>query len=155
MNLSEFVLNPFSSAAEFNYIQFTQCVRTAVEALNKVLDEGIPHLPLKEQQEQAQKWRPIGLGIFGLADMLIKMGIKYGSPESISLCEKIGDAMANAAIVRSMELAERDGAFPACDFEAMKESEFFKNHISYIDLTNFKGIRNSQLLTVAPTGSKN
>lgn len=111
-------------------------------------------MPLKEQQEQAAKWRPIGLGIFGLADMLIKMGIKYGSAEAGHLCEQIGDAMANAAIIKSMELAERDGPFPACNFEAIKESEFFKEHISDIDISDFNGIRNSQLLTVAPTGSK-
>ena len=70
-----------------------------------VLDEGLPLHPLKEQRESVRDWRQIGLGIFGLADLLIKVGFKYGSKESINLCDMIGLTMADEALKTSAELA--------------------------------------------------
>lgn len=91
INLSEFVSD---DGTEFEYGDFENTVRISVKALNDVLDEGLPLHPLQEQRDSVHDWRQIGLGIFGLADMLIKMDIKYGSPESIKLCDKIGYSMA-------------------------------------------------------------
>ena len=73
INLSEFV----DTNSEFEFNLFVKTVKTAVIALNEVLDEGLPLHPLKELQESVRNWRQIGLGIMGLADMLIKMKIRY------------------------------------------------------------------------------
>lgn len=80
INLAEFVKD-----GGFDFGEFNNTVKIAVKALNDVLDEGLPLHPLKEQRESVGNWRQIGLGIFGLADMLIKIGIKYGDKESIEL----------------------------------------------------------------------
>lgn len=78
INLSEFVTNK-----QFNEIEFCNAVKIAVRGLNQVLDEGLMKHPLKEQQDSVRDWRQIGLGIFGLADALIKMEIKYGDNKAI------------------------------------------------------------------------
>ena len=79
LNLSEFV---DKEKNEFDFHSFREAVNTAVEALNEVLDEGMALHPLQEQRDSVRDWRQIGLGIFGLSDMLIKLGIRYGSKES-------------------------------------------------------------------------
>ena len=78
LNLAEFVKN-----GEFDFADFKKAVNYAVIGLNEVLDEGLPLHPLEEQKKTVRDWRQIGLGIFGLADMLIKLRIRYGSKESI------------------------------------------------------------------------
>ena len=70
----------------------------AVDALNDVFDDCLPLHPLEDQRKSVADWRQIGLGIFGLADMLIKMDIKYGSVGSIYMCDMIGCAMSDTAI---------------------------------------------------------
>ena len=78
INLSAFVKD-----GKFDFDDFADTVSHAVIALNEVLDEGLELHPLFEQRKSVADWRQIGLGIFGLADMLIKMGIEYGSADSI------------------------------------------------------------------------
>ena len=78
MNLSEFVQNPFEDNASFDFALFRDCVKICVKGLNEVLDEGLPLHPLPEQQKSVADWRQIGLGIMGLADMLLKLGLTYG-----------------------------------------------------------------------------
>ena len=98
INLAEFVLNPFTNESTFDFDSFKQAVKSSVKALNEVLDEGLDLHPLQEQRDSVSEWRQIGLGMFGLADMLIKLGIKYGSQESVDICDKIGFTMSNYAI---------------------------------------------------------
>ena len=151
INLSEFV----TENKTFNFTDFKKTVDIAVRALNIVLDEGLPLHPLKEQRESVRNWRQIGLGIFGLADLLIKMGIKYGSPESIDLCDMIGHAMAYQAIMTSNSIAIEVGSYPKYKPDAVKQSPFFTEHIDELYRENISeiGLCNSQLLTIAPTGS--
>lgn len=152
INLSEFV----SQNKTFDFNEFRRAVSVSVRALNDVLDEGIPLHPLKEQRDSVKDWRQIGLGIFGLADMLIKMGIRYGSKESIELCDEIGYVMANEAIMSSSELALDTNPYPNYDKDAVSKSEFFNKHMEdEEEKSNVYngGLRNSQLLTIAPTGS--
>ena len=151
INLSEFV----TENKTFNFTDFKKTVDIAVRALNIVLDEGLPLHPLKEQRESVRDWRQIGLGIFGLADLLIKMGIKYGSPESIDLCDMIGHAMAYQAIMTSNSIAIEVGSYPKYKPDAVKQSPFFAEHIDELYRENISeiGLCNSQLLTIAPTGS--
>lgn len=155
LNLSEFVNNPFTSEAEFNFDKFKKTVKIAVRALNEVLDEGAPLHPLEEQRESVKKWRQIGLGIMGLADMLVKMGITYGSEESIELCDSIGFAMDNTAIAASAMLAKEYGSYDGYIEEAVMTTEFFINNTTDYTkrLVKKYGLRNSQLFAIAPTGS--
>ena len=149
INLAEFVKNPFTEKAEFDYEDFEKTVRIGVFALNKVLDEGLALHPLDIQQETVRDWRQIGLGILGLADMLIKMGIVYGSAESLELCDKIGECLAKTAIRKSYELALMFGSYPKFNRDNVMYSKFYKAHSIGVNLE----LRNSQLLTIAPTGT--
>ena len=155
INLSEFVVNPFTKKAYFDFDAFADVVKKAVIAMNEVLDEGLPLHPLKEQQESVKNWRQIGVGIMGLADMLIKLGLKYGSIESLDLCSKIGFTMADNAILQSALLASEHGTYPMYNQEAVLKSEYFNACTSQHTKNIVKkfGLRNSQLLTIAPTGS--
>ena len=155
INLAEFVQNPFTPQAAFDFDAFKQCVRVCVRALNEVLEEGLPLHPLQEQRESVEKWRQIGLGIMGLADMLIKLGISYGEEESLKLCDRIGFAMADTAIATSAKLAKEFGAYPACNVEEIMNTPFFLANTTEAttDLVKKYGLRNSQLLTIAPTGT--
>ena len=150
MNLAAFVKDK-----EFQEEEFKQAVRICVRALNDVLDEGLPLHPLQEQRDSVTQWRQIGLGIMGLADMLIKMEVTYGSKEALDLCGRIGRMMADTAISESARLAEKYGAFPMCNIDQILMSPYFQENASEETIEEVKkfGLRNSQLLTIAPTGT--
>lgn len=150
INLSEFVTDD----QLFDYEDFKRCVRITIEALNDVLDEGLLLHPLQEQRDSVRNWRQIGAGIFGLGDMLIKMGITYGSFQSIVLCNRIASTMIDEAIRSSALLAKYNGTYPKYKNE-IKKSEFFIANTSEEtrELVKKYGLRNSQLLTTAPTGT--
>lgn len=151
INLSEFV----TDNKRFDFDDFKKTVDISIRALNDVLDEGLPLHPLQEQRDSVRDWRQVGLGIFGLADMLIKMEIKYGSPESLDLCDKIGYMMAYQAIQTSNMLAEEFGAYPRYNEAAVSSSAFWAKHVPETDRDRIAvvGLHNSQLLTIAPTGT--
>ena len=125
-----------------------------MRGLNQVLDEGLIKHPLKEQQDSVRDWRQIGLGIFGLADALIKMEVKYGSSKAIDFIHYMGARLINSALEESALLAKDFGTYPKYDNRIL-ESEFFKSNAGSetIKLVKKYGLRNSQLLTCAPTGS--
>lgn len=152
LNLSEFV----GSDKFIKIDELKEAICIAVRGLNTVLDEGIERHPLPLQRQMARDWRQIGLGIFGLADMLIKMEVRYDSDEAIELCSCLAHIIAETAIMESNRLAIEYGAFPKCDNEAICNSEFIQN----LELNPAKresiltyGLRNSAILTIAPTGS--
>ena len=151
INLSEFV----TKDNIFDFKDFNNTVKIATIALNNILDEGLLLHPLQEQQDSARDWRQIGLGIMGLADLLIKLHIKYGSKESIELCDKIGYEMINMALYTSSELAKEQGVYPKFNLSEVKETPFFKYNADnmFKKYINESGLRNSQILTIAPTGS--
>lgn len=156
INLAEFVVNPFTKKASIDINKLDNTIRIAVRALNEVLDEGIPLHPLQEQRECAKKWRQIGLGTMGLGDMLIKLGIKYGSDEGIKLINSLFRTIATTSVLASLELAKENGYYPMCDTKALLESSFLQ--ALDLDEETLKqiatyGLANSQLLTCAPTGS--
>ncbi|MDR3282809.1 MAG: adenosylcobalamin-dependent ribonucleoside-diphosphate reductase [Candidatus Methanoplasma sp.] len=150
INLSVFVKD-----GKFDEEDFRKTVSICVRGLNDVLDEGLPLHPLQEQKDSVRDWRQIGLGIMGLADMLIKLGIRYGSKESMDFCHKLGFVMADAAIRESAVMAKEVGKFPKCNAELIMASPFFAENTSpeTRDLVAKHGLRNSQLLTIAPTGT--
>ena len=155
INLSEFVKHPFTDDASFNYESFDSCVWKSIIALNNVLDEGMPLHPLPQQRQSVKEWRQIGLGIMGLADMLIKMGITYGGSMSLSICDSIGYHMINAALQSSAMLAHDFGTYPAYDEDSIMKSNFYKYNANNKTKTMVEkyGLRNSQLLTIPPCGS--
>lgn len=156
LNLSEFVKNPFTNKAVFDYEGLEWATSIAVHALNEVLDEGISSHPLQGQRDCAHDWRQIGLGTMGLGDTFIKLGIEYGSDESIKLIKEIFKTIAQISVLTSLELAKQGGCYPMCNKEAIANSSFIQhlglseNVISEIKIY---GLANSQLLTCAPTGS--
>lgn len=154
-NLNEMVVNSFKNNAYFNFDLFDNVVRAAVIALNDVLDEGLPLHPLKQQRTCVKKWRQIGLGLMGFADALVKLGIRYGSTECLQLEDLIGSVWINAALQQSALLARDKGAFEGCIIKDILASDFFKANANEetIKLVSQYGLRNSQLLTCAPTGS--
>ena len=153
INLSEFV----TDTQTFDFSEFRKTVAIATRAMNDVLDEGLSLHPLQEQRDSVRDWRQIGIGIMGLADCLIKLGIRYGSQDAIDICDLIGEVMADEAIATSAMLAhEQHGAYPKYDYDVIKRSEFYnENIVSQVtrDAVARYGLRNSQLLCVAPTGS--
>ena len=155
INLSEFVTEPFTQHATFDNDKFKECVRDCVVGLNEVLEEGLPLHPLEQQKESVSKYRQIGLGVMGIADMLIKLNIRYGSDESIKLCEELSNIMLNEAIKQSSLLAKEYGVFEMYNEEALFKSKFFINNVNedVKELVKKYGLRNSQLLTIPPTGS--
>lgn len=155
INLAEFVRDPFTDKARFEFDNFAEMVRQGVIYLNEVLDENRELHPLPQQREMASQYRQIGLGVMGVADMFIKMGIRYGSPESIELIHQIGKVLINEALKQSALLAKEYGPFPRYKKEAVLKSPFLLSNASQevLDLIEKYGLRNSQLLTIPPTGS--
>ena len=130
-------------------------VREGVIYLNEVLDENMELHPLPQQRQMAREYRQIGLGIMGVADMFIKMGIRYGSEESIELIHQIGKVLVNEALKQSALLAKAYGPFPRYKKEKVLKSPYLLANADEVvlDLIEKYGLRNSQLLTIPPTGS--
>jgi ribonucleoside-diphosphate reductase alpha chain len=156
LNLSEFVKNPFTDNAKVDYEALSAAVWFAVNALNQVLIEGLDLHPLEIQRNSVRDWRQIGLGTMGLADMLIKLGITYGSDESIAIIREVFRSIAYDAITASLFKAKVEGCYPKCYSPALVNSPFILNIIKNNTVLNDikkHGLYNSQLLTCAPTGS--
>ena len=154
INLSEFVLDPFTSKARVPIDKLSYVVRQAVIALNEVLEEGIPLHPLKEQREASERWRPIGLGVMGFADMLIKLGISYGSYECLELSNLLGKVILNEAVRQSALIAKEAGTYPGYTKNILKSPFFIENLDPDVKkLVEKYGMRNSHVLSIAPTGS--
>jgi ribonucleoside-diphosphate reductase alpha chain len=149
INLSEHVVN-----GRFDINEFQRTVKTAVKAMNGVLDEGIEKHPLKIQRDAARDWRQIGIGVMGYADMLVKLGIKYGSPKAMDTTIMIADVMVNTATHQSALLAKESGTFPNYDEPSTMSSKFIN---SLWDITKSTvldcGLRNAGLLSIAPNGT--
>lgn len=149
MNLYKYV----NDKHEFDYDMFDKDVRTATIGLNEIQIEGTELHPLDIQKETAKKYRQIGLGIFDLAGALIKMGIKYGSDDAKRVSEKITHSMLISAFEQSCDLNTELGV--NAEYPGMFDSEFYKEQIEPFIGDRYKGKYplNSQLLTIAPTGS--
>ena len=149
MNLAAFVKDGM-----FDFEGFCESVNVAVQALNDILEEGLPLHPLEEQRKSVSEWKQIGLGIMGLADMLVKLQIPYDSDIARDLCGNIAHAMTNQALFMSSKIAEEKGPYTKYDNRVM-ETPYFRAHADTLtyDAVLRYGLRNSQLLTIAPTGT--
>ena len=155
--LGSLVLPSFLNDAKdkFDYEKLKKTVRIGIRALNEVLDEGLPLHPLKEQRNSVGDWRQIGLGILGLGDLLIQLELRYGSSESIEFCDTLGKTIILEALKESAILAKEMGAYPKFDLKTVLKSPFLNENSNeeVLELIKKYGLRNSQLLTIAPTGS--
>lgn len=152
INLTKFVINAFTNKATFDYEAFGWTVSQSVRMLDNVLD--VSAWPLEQQQQEAQNKRRIGLGYTGLGDTLIEMGIRYDSNEGRELAAEITRHMRDTAYLTSIEIAKEKGAFPKFDADKYLNSEFTQRLPENIRKEIRKhGIRNSHLLSIAPTGT--
>ncbi len=155
LNLSAFVVNPFTPFAYFDMGEFMSAIRDAVVALNEVLDEGLELHPLPEQRQSVRELRQIGLGVMGIADMLVMLGVTYGSERSLTLCDEIGDVLANTSMQQSAIIAKDMGTFDWYDWDYISQSTYFQEiaNNETKELVRKYGLRNSQVMCIAPTGS--
>lgn len=154
INLSEFVNNPFTTKASFDFKALEDATRICIRALDNIIDENADNHALQEQKEMALKYRNCGLGIMGLYDAFAKLGLKYGSKKSIDYANEIMKVMLIGAIQESNILAKEKGAFPGWDSKVLNSELFQKvaNHFDYEELSKY-GLRNCSLLSIAPSGS--
>lgn len=133
---------------------FITCVKNAVRALNNALWYSYYNQPFDENRKYITNWAPIGLGVFGYADMLVKMRIKYGSDEAINLTNRIFRLFANTAVKESAMVAKEDYSFDKFDIGKTMKSPFFQmlDEDTRAAVMNY-GLANGQILSVAPTGS--
>lgn len=148
INLSAFV----NEEGEFDYQHLSEITSIAVRMLDNVIDANFYfYIENKQQQDNARR---IGLGTMGLGDTLIKMKVRYGSDESLEVIEKIYQTIRNTAYETSSELAKEKGIFPKFDQKKYLQGYFIKQLTDSVKEKIIKnGIRNSVLLTQAPTGS--
>lgn len=150
INLSAFV----NEDGKFDFVDFFRVVDLGVTYLNEVLEEGLMLHPLQEQRDSVAKWRQIGLGVMGVADMLIKMHLRYDSDEAIEHCRDVSMGMANHAMYVSARIASHKGMYPGCTSN-IESTSFFKANADTLtrNVVQRYGMANSQLLTIAPTGT--
>lgn len=136
----------------FNWGLLESAVHVAVRALDNVLT--VNHYPLPRIAETCSGLRRIGLGVMGLNDMLLTMGLRYNSDEGLELVNKTLKFIKNAAYEASIELAKEKGAFPRFDAEKYLKGGFIRTlKPSIRSAIREHGIRNCALLTIAPTGT--
>lgn len=154
INLSEFVMSPYTPFARIDYISLTQAVASGIDYLDSLIDVNYYRHPLEEQREMSYNYRNVGLGAFGYATMLMKLGLTYGSEEAIELTDKLFNLIFRAAVDESYRLAEKYGAFPKYN-EKLFDSQIIKNHFTQDEINVMKkvGLRNCSLISIAPNGS--
>lgn len=169
VNLYNFVKNPFTRNAEFDFERFKQTVTNAVHMANYVLDYGYDTQPLEENRKCIDNWRSIGIGVFGVADMLVALGIPYGSKDSIQVVEDIMKHMQVYTFEASIENARKNGTFDKFDWQKTIKSKYVQALIkNYAEIYNMSkegaeaklinklskyGLANGTILSIAPTGS--
>lgn len=155
INLSEYVINPFTTNAYIDFKALENDCFWVVKAMDDVLEENLNNHALPQQREMAAKFRNLGIGIMGLADVLIKLGLKYGNQEAIELTGKIMRHLFRSCVKASVELAETRGSFPGYDAKVW-DSDIIYNAFDYTEIEEFKKrnkLRNCSLISIAPTGS--
>ena len=152
LNLTRFVQAPFTQQAEVDWDALRKATAIAIRMLDNVYE--ISAFPLPKQRDVALRSRRIGLGITGLADALIMLGITYGDRASLLLAADVMREVCHAAYRASIELAKERGAFPAFEAEPYLHSQFVSALPKDIRAGIAQhGIRNSHLTAIAPTGS--
>ena len=152
INMARLVSKPFAKGAKLNEEGMANLVVTAVRMMDNVVDAS--RFPLEEQQREAEAKRRIGLGVTGLADALLMVGLRYGSEEAAVQTESWMHQIARVAYLASVDLAKEKGAFPLFDAEGYLASGAMQEMDSDVrDAIAQYGIRNALLTSIAPTGT--
>ncbi len=152
INLARLVDDPFGDAAQIDETALGELVTTAVRMMDNVVD--VSKFPLEAQAREAEAKRRIGLGVTGLADTLMMVGVRYGSEEAARLTGQWLKAIARAAYLASAKLAAEKGAFPLFDADAFLSSgAMLKMDEDVRAAIRESGIRNALLTSIAPTGT--
>ena len=152
VNLARLVADPFGEGAHLDEAALDDLVRTAVRMMDNVIDTS--RFPLDAQAQEAQSKRRIGLGVTGLADALLMVGLRYGSDRAAAQTENWMHKIARAAYLASVDLAREKGAFPLFDAEKYLSSGTMGMMDDDVrDAIRKHGIRNALLTSVAPTGT--
>lgn len=152
INLAALVKGAFTAKAALDPAALDALVRTAVRMMDNTVDAS--RFPLPQQEAEAQAKRRIGLGVTGLADALLMVGLRYGSEEAAAQTEAWMHAIARASYLASIDLAKEKGAFPLFDAEPYLSSGNMKAMDADIrEAVRAHGIRNALLTSVAPTGT--
>ncbi len=154
INLSAFVVDEFSDKARIDWRNLEKAARYATRFLDNVLDYNSDKHPLPEQTKASLWSRRIGVGFTGLADMLIKMNLKYDTQQSVRFIDKTLEKIKNIVYDESTNLAKEKGKAPAL----IPEKHLARPFVSRLDASikekiRQNGLRNSCLLTVPPVGS--
>ena len=150
LNLERFV----DDSGNFDFEGFRETTAVGSRFLDNVIDYNIDRHALENQKQNAINDRRVGLGILGLGDMLVRMGIKYDSDEALETIGQIMKIHRDTAYETSIELAKEKGEFPNFDWDGYYESLFVQDLPQKLqEKIKNHGIRNSTLTTVAPTGS--
>ena len=153
IDLTKYIANPFTDKASFQYEKFGETVRTSVRMLDNVLE--VTAWPLEQQRKEAMAKRRVGLGFTGLGDALIMLRLKYDTDEARATAARISESMRDHAYRASVELATERGAFPLFNADLYLSGSSFSARLpdEIKNLVRKHGIRNSHLLSIAPTGT--
>ncbi|MEO8855480.1 MAG: LAGLIDADG family homing endonuclease [Burkholderiaceae bacterium] len=153
IDLTRFVLDPFEPAARFDHAALAAVATVATRMLDNVLDVTV--WPLPQQQEEARNKRRVGLGFTGLGDALIMLGLHYDSDAARAQARQIAEWLRDAAYGASVELARERGAFPLFNADLYLSGQSFASRLPQAlkDRIRTHGLRNSHLLSIAPTGT--
>ncbi|MES2877631.1 MAG: adenosylcobalamin-dependent ribonucleoside-diphosphate reductase [Pseudomonadota bacterium] len=153
IDLTRFIDRPFEKNASFNEAAFSEVARVATRMLDNVLDVTV--WPLPQQQEEARSKRRVGLGFTGLGDALVMLNLRYDTQEARDMAEKISILMRDTAYDASVELAKERGAFPLFNADLYLSGQTFASRLpaSLKERVRTHGLRNSHLLSIAPTGT--
>lgn len=154
LNLSEFVVNPYTPTAHLNTEDFLHAIDVGIRTLDKLIDENYNRHPLQQQRDMSYNYRNIGLGIFGYATALMKLGLKYGSNEAIEFTDDVFSLLFKRAVFASNNLAKELGIYPKYK-ECVFDSDIIKKHFTPDEIDGLKkhGLRNCSLISIAPNGS--
>ena len=151
-NLGSINLSTLIESGEFNFRELTKLTSVGVRFLDNALT--VNKFPFPEIEKVSLQTRRIGLGVTGLADVLIKLKIRYGSKESIALCEQIAKTIRDSAYLTSAKLAKEKGPFSGWSSEKFLSQGFSTTLPEAIrDVLRIHGLRNYHLLSIAPTGT--
>ena len=152
LNLTAFVHDAFTPGARLDFERLRDVATTAVRMLDLVLDAT--QWPLPQQANEARAKRRIGLGFLGLGSALAMLGLRYDLDEGRAMAARIASALRDAAYAASIELAREKGAFPLFDADKYLRGQFIERLPQALrDSIRAHGIRNSHLLSIAPTGT--
>ncbi len=152
VNLARLVRSPFTADAHLDEAELTDLVAVAIRMMDNTIDAS--GFPLEQQRQEALAKRRIGLGMTGLADALMMVGLRYGSPEAAGQAGAWARQISRAAYITSARLAQEKGAFPLFDRDAYLAGQTIGELDEDVRAEIARhGIRNALLTSVAPTGT--